>query len=380
MDSQATASEQPIPSLTVLSGPSYYAIDCNNRQRICWGGDSKCRKAETGLGRGKASDGSALTRRVAILGTRYTDFSVEERVLASLRIEIRSGNGTSGDAIAEEAAGAEVILAGSSPRFDAPTLKRLTCRGIVRYGIGTDSIDLDTAARRGMWVAYVPDYGTEAVTLHAVTLILAGLRRLTTADALVKSGGWDFDQLRPLHAPSALTAGVIGFGRIGGETAMRLSALGFRVLAHDPYAEIPEGFAEAASLESLLRESDVISLHTPGRTDSKPLIGRDEIAQLKRGAVLVNTARGSLIDQAMLIEGLARGRPAIAALDVYPEEPPDLSSFGDVMERVILTPHMAWYTEESELDLRIQAAEEARRILVGESPLNPAASPLEGIT
>jgi D-3-phosphoglycerate dehydrogenase len=344
------------------------------------GGDSKCRKAETGLGRGKASDGSALTRRVAILGTRYADFSVEEQVLASLRIEIRSGNGTSGDAIAEEAAGAEVVLTGSSPRFDAPTLERLTCRGIVRYGVGTDSIDLDTAARRGMWVAYVPDYGTEAVTLHAVTLILAGLRRLTAADVLVKTGGWGLDELRPLHAPSALTAGVIGFGRIGAGTAVQLSALGFRVLAHDPYAEIPEGVAEAASLESLLRESDVISLHTPGRTDSNPLIGRDEIAQLKRGAVLVNTARGSLIDQARLIEGLAKDRPAIAALDVYPEEPPDLSSFEDVMERVILTPHMAWYTEESELDLRIKAAEEARRILVGKPPLNAAASPLEGIT
>jgi D-3-phosphoglycerate dehydrogenase len=344
------------------------------------GGDSKCRKTETGLAAGKASDGSARTRRVAILGTRYTDFSVEEQILASLRIEIRSGDGSTREAIAEEAGDAEVILAGSPPRFDAPTLERLRCRGIVRYGVGTDSIDLDAAARHGMWVAYVPDYGTEAVTLHAVTLILAGLRRLVAADALVKKGRWGFDQLRPLHAPSSLTAGVVGSGRIGGATAMQLSALGFRVLAHDPYAEIPEGLAETTSLHRLLRESDVVSLHAPGHTDTKPLIGREEIAQLKRGAVLVNTARGSLIDHANLIEGLARGRPAIAALDVYPEEPPDLSAFEDVIDRVILTPHMAWYTEESELDLRTKAAEEARRILVGEPPLNPAASPLEETT
>jgi D-3-phosphoglycerate dehydrogenase / 2-oxoglutarate reductase len=326
------------------------------------------------------ADGLPRARRVAILGTRYTDFSVEERILGSMGIEIRSGDGSTEEAITEEAEGAEVILTGSSPRFDASTLKRLTCRGIVRYGVGTDSIDLDAAARRGMWVAYVPDYGTEAVTLHAVTLILAGLRRLIAADALVKAGGWGFDRLRPLHAPSALTAGVVGLGRIGGSTAMRLSDLGFRVLAHDPQVQIPEGLAEPVSLPRLLSESDVVSLHAPGDTDSKPLIGSEEIAQMKPGAVLVNTARGSLIDQAALIEGLARDRPALAALDVYPEEPPDLSRLGDVMDRVILTPHMAWYTEESEIDLRTKAAEEARRILVGESPLNPAASPLEGST
>lgn len=330
------------------------------------------------MGVGEASGRSARTRRVAILGTRYTDFSVEEKILGSLPIEIRSGNGSSPDAIAEIAEGAEVILAGSLPRFDAPTLERLSCRGIVRYGAGTDSIDLETAARRGMWVAYVPDYGTEAVALHAVTLILAALRRVTEADGLVKSGGWGFEALRPLHLPSALTVGVIGFGRIGRETVSRLSGLGFRVLVHDPYADVPVGVAGAASLEMLLRESDVVSVHAPGRADSKPLIGREEIAYLKLGAVLVNTARGSLIDQGALIEGLGRSRPAIAALDVYPEEPPDPSSFADVMDRVILTPHMAWYTEESELDLRTKAAEEARRILIGEPPLNPAASPSGG--
>ena len=319
-------------------------------------------------------------RRVAILGARFPDLSVEEEVLASVGVEIRSGEGSSSDAIAEEARGAEVILTGPSPRFDARTLQRVTCRGIVRYGVGTDSIDLDAAARRGMWVAYVPDYGTEAVALHAITLMLAGLRRLLMADAVVKGGGWGFDGLRPLHAPSALTAGVIGFGRIGRRTALQLSALGFRVVAHDPFADISEAIVECASLEMLLRESDVVSLHTPGRMDATPLLGRDEIAALRQGAVLVNTARGSLIDHAALVEGLVRGRPGVAALDVYPDEPPELSSFEGVMDRVILTPHMAWYTEESELDLRTKAAEEARRILIGEPPLNPVASPVEPAT
>jgi D-3-phosphoglycerate dehydrogenase / 2-oxoglutarate reductase len=318
------------------------------------------------------------THHVAILGARWPDFSIEEQVLASLPVEIHSGDGASAQSVADTAGNADVILAGSSPHFDAATLERLTCRGIVRYGVGTDSIDLEAAARRGMWVACVPDYGTEAVSLHAVTLILAGLRRLIEADAVVKHGGWGLDDLRPLHAPSGLTAGVIGFGRIGSTTAAHLSALGFRVLAHDPYVSIPETLASNASLDRLLHEADVISLHMPLSTNSEPILGRNEIGVMKRGAVLVNTARGSLIDETALVDGLARGTPGVAALDVYSREPPDVSLYEPVMHRTILTPHMAWYTEESETELRLSAAHEARRILLGESPVNVAASPLKG--
>jgi D-3-phosphoglycerate dehydrogenase len=328
---------------------------------------------ETDSGRASAPERPA--RRVAILGTRYTDFSVEEEVLGPLGIAISSGDGSSEDAIAEVAGDAEVILTGSAPRFDPATLDRLSCRGIVRYGVGTDSIDLEAAARRGMWVAYVPDYGTEAVSVHAVTLILAALRRVTSADAMVKAGEWGLDRLRPLRSPSALTAGVVGLGRIGTRVAAFLSALGFHVLGHDPHLDTPPGVDEAASLEILMRTSDVVTLHAPAPVDSKPLIGKDELEQLKPGAVLVNTARGSLVDLSALVGGLATGRPAIAALDVYLKEPPDPASFEGVMDRVILTPHMAWYTEESEHDLRVRAVEEARRILTGEPPLNTAASP-----
>jgi D-3-phosphoglycerate dehydrogenase / 2-oxoglutarate reductase len=336
------------------------------------------RGAQTSAGRPRAvniGSRAARTHHVAILGTRWADFSIEKQVLSPLAVEIRSGDGSSSDAVAEEAGGADVILAGSSPRFDAPTLKRLTCRGIVRYGVGTETIDLDAAARRGMWVAFVPDYGVEAVSLHAITLILAGLRRLVEADDLVKAGEWGLGRLRPLHSPSALTAGVIGFGRIGSRVASHLSALGFRVLAHDPYADIPASHAGGAQLGELLREADVISLHAPHHRESTPLIGKKEIEQMKPGAVLVNTARGPLIDHSALVEGLSAGRPGTAALDVYPQEPPDVSVFEPVIDRTILTPHMAWYTEESEADLRLRAAEEARRILIGEPPMNVAASP-----
>jgi D-3-phosphoglycerate dehydrogenase len=313
---------------------------------------------------------------VAILGTRYDDFAVEESVLSPRGVRVVSGAGASPDDIVAQASGAAVIMAGSRPRFDAGVVGKLSCAGIVRYGVGVESIDLDAAARAGMWVAYVPDYGTDAVALHAATLLLAATRRLIEADATVKRGGWGIGELRPLHAPRSLTVGIVGLGRIGRRVAELLGPFGFRLIGHDPYADVEAagGGVRSVDLDDLLAESDAITLHVPGRSDGRPLLGPTELGRLKSGAVLVNTARGSLIDQTALVEGLAAGTLALAALDVFADEPPG-DVFRDVAERVILTPHMAWYTEESEYDLRSKAAREALRILDGEAPVNAAAKP-----
>jgi D-3-phosphoglycerate dehydrogenase len=315
---------------------------------------------------------------IAILGTRYRDLSVEESVLGSRGVTLVAGEGATPDDVVAEAAGAVVVLAGARPRFDAGVVSRLECRGIVRYGVGVESVDLEAATRAGMWVAYVPDYGTDAVALHAVTLALAALRRLIAADATVKSGGWGIAELRPLRAPHNLTAGIIGFGRIGRRVAELLAPFGFTTLAHDAFEDVGSfGTAvKSASFEVLLATSDVVTLHLPARPDGRALLGEEEIGRLKAGAILVNTARGSLLDQDALIRGLAEGAPAIAALDVFESEPPG-NAFEGVADRVILTPHMAWYTEESELDLRTKAAHEALRILEGREPLNVAARPAD---
>jgi D-3-phosphoglycerate dehydrogenase len=169
--------------------------------------------------------------------------------------------------------------------------------------------------------------------------------------------------------PSSLTAAVIGFGRIGRRVAELLAGVGFRVVAHDPYAAVPASAAVApVGLGELLALADVVSLHAPGPPDGAPLLDRAAIERLKPGSVLVNTARGRLVDLAALADGLRDGRPRIAALDVFPAEPPALDAFDGVMDRVVLTPHMAWYTEESEHAMRTKAAEAARRLLVGERP------------
>ncbi|MFW6033666.1 MAG: C-terminal binding protein [bacterium] len=309
---------------------------------------------------------------VAILGTRYQDFSIEEQVLAPLGVSLVHGDGGSGDSIVEQSAGAAVILAGSRPHFNAAVLERLSCRGIVRYGVGTDSIDVEAARRRGIVVARVPDYGTEAVAFHAVSMALAQLRRLPEADRAIRAGSWGFAALRPMHEPSRLTAGVVGYGRIGRRATAHLQNLGMQVCAHDPFVQIPDSpRVRAVDLADLLRASDVVLLHAPGSPDGRPLLDAAALRQMRTGSVLVNTARGSLVDLPALVEGLRQGRPGRAALDVYPAEPVDVSVFGDVADRILLTPHMAWYTEESETDLRHKAAAEAARLLRGEPLADP---------
>jgi D-3-phosphoglycerate dehydrogenase / 2-oxoglutarate reductase len=313
---------------------------------------------------------------VAILGTRYADFSLEEEALAALDAEIVSGDGATPEDIVEVAGAADVVLAGSRPRFDAAVIDRLRCRGIVRYGIGVDSVDLDAAAGRGIAVARVSDYGTEAVAFHTVSLVTALLRRLVEADRLLRDGGWGVADLRPLRQPSGLTAGVVGYGRIGRQTAGYLRGLGLQVLVNDEYVDVPpEDEVTACDLDTLLSGSDVVTLHVPGAPDGTPLLDRDRIARMRPGSVLVNTARGSLVDLPALVDALAEGRLAGAGLDVYPSEPPDLGPLRAVADRLVLTPHMAWYTEESEADMRRKAADEAVRLLRGEPLRDPVVEP-----
>lgn len=311
-------------------------------------------------------------RKVAVLGTRYADLGIEEELLGPLDVTLVLGDGGSPAEILEVAADAEVVLCGSRPKFDAEVLAGLSCRGIVRYGIGVDTIDLSAAAERGIAVARVSDYGTEAVAFSAVSMAMALFRRLPEADAALRGGAWGVAGLRPMHLPSASVAGVVGYGRIGRQAATYLRGLGFTVLAHDEYVDVPAGDGvRSASLEEVLASSDVVTLHAPGDPSGRPLLDADRLGRMKPGSILVNTARGSLVDLPTLIEALAAGRPRFAGLDVFPSEPVDPAVFEPVADRVLLTPHVAWYTDESEADMRRKAAAEAVRLLRGEPLREP---------
>lgn len=311
---------------------------------------------------------------IVVLGSRYPDFSLEQEILGN--VEIVSAPGVTADEIVDIAGNARIIISGSLPEITADVFPRLPkLEAIVRAGIGVDNIDLDAARAAGIGMCSIPDYGTETVAQHTLAMSLAAIRRLGEADRIVRDGGWGFDPLRPIHVPGEMTAGVVGFGRIGRRVAGLMLLVGFgRLVAHDPYADPDAHGVEPATLEKVLLESDVVCLHAHAPPD-RPLIGADELALMKPESVIVNTSRGALIDDAALAEALKAGAPRVAALDVFSPEPPDLSVFDGVTDRLLLSPHMAWYTEESQREMRRKSAIEARRILDGHEPQNPIVTP-----
>jgi D-3-phosphoglycerate dehydrogenase len=249
-------------------------------------------------------------------------------------------------------------------------------RVIVRYGVGVDGIDLAAATDHGVPVVNVPDYGTDEVANHAVALLLALARKITRLDRQTRAGGWDVFRVGPVTRLAGRTVGIVGCGRIGAAVARKLSGFDVRLLGCDPYREsFPPGIQPVA-FDRLLAESDYVTIHCPLTADTRHLFGAEAFARMRPGAVLVNTARGGIVDTAALTQALQEGLLGGAGVDVVEQEPLDPASPLLRMEQVIVTPHAAWYSEEGRSDLKRRAAEEAVRVLRGEPPrhcVNPAA-------
>ena len=240
-----------------------------------------------------------------------------------------------------------------------------TWRVIGRYGVGVDTIDIAAASQRGIAVVNVPDYCEEEVSTHAAALILAATRRIADADALVRQGRWaDWSELRPIWSLSTATLALVGIGRIGRETIRLLAPFFGRVIAYDPFASPIDG-VELVSFEEALAQGDVVSLHCPLTPDTHHLVNAERLALMKPTAYLVNVSRGGLVDGHALAAALEANAIAGAALDVLETEPP----LGDPLldaPRVILTNHIAWYSQQSELRLRHLLAERCAAVLAGQ--------------
>jgi phosphoglycerate dehydrogenase-like enzyme len=259
------------------------------------------------------------------------------------------------------------------------------CKLIVRCGVGYDNVDASAARRHGIPVANVPDYGTEEVADSAIGLTLTltrGIHRLTSR---MRDGRnpWTFTQGRPLHRLRGRGFGVIGLGRIGTAVALRAKALGMDVLFHDPYVsdgrDKAVGVRRAETLDELLAGSFVVSLHCPLTAETRHLINRRTLALMPAGSYLVNTARGGVVDVLAVLDAVTAGYLAGAALDVIEHEPPPddhplLAAWRDpghlAHDRLILTPHAAFYSEEGMADMRIKGSENCRRVLLGQPPRN----------
>ena len=244
------------------------------------------------------------------------------------------------------------------------------CRIIARFGIGLDNICIKTATELGIPVTNVPDYCVSEVSDHALALILACARNIAFFQLRTKAGEYQLSAGRPMHRLQGATLGLVGFGRIARELYPKARAIGFNVIAHSQHADSHGTECPMVPFEELLRRSDFISLHAPLTDATHHLFGDRQFEQMKPAAFLINTSRGGLIDHAALWRAISSGRLAGAALDVFDPEPPDLSLplFRD--ERVIVTPHAAFTSEESLQDLRSRAAHQIAEALQGRRPEN----------
>lgn len=267
---------------------------------------------------------------------------------------------------ADEARAVAAIVTGIERVSDEEVAPYPNLRVVLTCSVGTDHLDLDALGRRGLVVCNTPGYCTEEVADHALACVLAGWRRLWSLGDAVREGRWEPGTV--LSRFDAQRLGVIGVGRIGRALARRALALGVDVVAHDPWAEPPPG-VPAVALDELLRSADAVSLHLPGTRRASPLLGAAEIATMKPGAVLVNTARASLVDLDAVLAALRAGRLGAVAWDVWPSEPPDLVDTRIATPGLLVTPHVGWSSPLAERAYLQEAIESLRASVVrGEEP------------
>jgi D-3-phosphoglycerate dehydrogenase len=295
-------------------------------------------------------------------------FDAEDRsAMAAAGVELRELAGHEPEEVVAAAQGADAIFVYYA-RFPPETIARLEgVRVLARCGTGYDNIDVAAARERGIEVVYVPDYGIDDVADHALALILVCARKVADSDRRVRAGGWPgYGELGPMFRLRGRTLGLFGYGRIGRRVGEKGAALGMRVLAHDPYV------AEASATRGeLFREADVVSIHTPLTPETRHAVGAAELAAMKPGAILVNTARGPLVDTVALAHALRDGRLGGAGLDVYEEAPLPADHPLRGCDNVVLTPHSAAYTEEALAEVRKRALDDALRLLHGERARDP---------
>jgi D-3-phosphoglycerate dehydrogenase len=242
------------------------------------------------------------------------------------------------------------------------------CKVISRYGVGVDSVDLKAATDLGIIVANVPNYCIDEVASHTVAMILTLARKTAFFDRKVKSNQWDFRQGAPIYRIQGKTLGLIGCGKIGLEVARRTSAFGVKVMTFDPYLErAPEGI-ELKDFDTVLKESDFISIHCPLNDSTRHLIGEKEFKKMEKEPLLINTSRGPIVDEKALIQALEEGLLSGAGLDVLEKEPPDAQSPLLTMENVVLSPHVGFYSVESISELKRRTAKNVADVLMAKWP------------
>ncbi len=310
---------------------------------------------------------------VAVADSFFPNLDLAREVVARAGADLRLAPQPTPESIVATARDADAVLV-TYAKINADMIGQMKkCRIISRFGIGVDNVDLDAATRAGIVVTKVPDYCIDEVSDHAVALLLSLIRKIPFASAQAHAGKWDMPAVVPIHRLRGTVLGLMGFGRIPQLVAPKAQAFGMKVVSHDPF--VPAAVMEKAGVgkvefPELLKVSDYVSIHSPLLPETRHLFSTDVFRQMKPGALLVNTARGPIVDEAALAAALDTKQIGGAALDVLEQEPPTGSPlFG--RDNVILTPHTSFYSVESLEELQTKAAEEVVRVLSGQAPRNP---------
>jgi D-3-phosphoglycerate dehydrogenase len=310
---------------------------------------------------------------VAVADSVFPNLDLARAVLSRAGAELRLAPQPTPEGIVATAKEADALLV-TYAKINADMIGQMKrCRIISRFGIGVDNVDIDAATRQGIVVTKVPDYCIDEVSDHAMALLLSLVRKIPFSSARAHAGRWEMPAVTPIHRLRGTVLGLVGFGRIPQLVAPKAKAFGLRVVASDPF--VPQAVMDQAGVgkvefAELLKISDYISIHSPLLPETHHLFSTEVFRQMKPGAVIVNTSRGPVVDEAALAVALDAKQIAGAALDVLEQEPP-LSSplFG--RDNVILTPHTSFYSVESLEELQTKAAEEVVRVFSGQPPRNP---------
>ncbi|MEE8436164.1 MAG: C-terminal binding protein [bacterium] len=309
--------------------------------------------------------------KILVTDYRWESLDIEREILAPLPGELIVSETGQEDDLVRLAPEADAILT----CWDLVTPKVIDAapklRIITRYGVGLDNIAVEHATRLGIPVTYSPTYCLEEVAEHALALVFALMRRVVRFDRALREGLYPGVPFKGMRRIAGKTLGVLGYGNIGRTLARKARAFGLKILAHDPQvAEIPPEEGRLVDFQTLLANSDILSIHVPLTPETTGLIGREALGSMKQGAFLVNTSRGPVVVPDDLFVSLEEGRLAGAALDVYPEEPPDLGHALFQHPQFIGTPHASFYSEESVENLQRMSAGQVFQCLSGNTPDN----------
>src|SRR5271169_3706862 len=311
---------------------------------------------------------------IAITDSVFPSLDPAKKALAKLDPEYRMSKSPAADDILAVARDADAVMV-TYAKLPGELLRQFkNCKAIGRFGLGVDNIDLPAAKELGIAVNYVPDYCLREVSDHAMALLLALARKVPFSNKLVQSGRWEVPPIVPLRRLEGQVLGLIGFGNIPRALAPKAKAFGLEVITYDPYV-VTDALAatgvESVSFDDLLARSDFISMHAPLQPATRGLMNAKAFAKMKKGAFLINTARGPLIDEPALIAALDSGHLGGAGLDVVATEPLAKDSALLGRDNVIISPHTAFYSIEALDELQSKCASDVARVLSGEKAVYP---------